>query len=355
MPLYPDMKELFIEMRKSPRYADEQGEGSTSKFLPVKMVNDVIASQDVAQIIGLLTHARGLQGALFDKGLDMIDDIGRFLEMETNYNAIQGQKNQFQKNKKKYQAHKYYETAPYAHPELLIRSNESRFFNYNEDGGLVPSNTVTVNRARKIPQYEIFGQTGYYNSNVDELFRDKSFYTIVEQHKTLFNKLRKAKDPRIFDKDLYSISKNNPDGSVRIIMLISDEAIESLQYLKNMYNYISVQIQKLERAKNKYMQDSVRMGKVDQFDKLINMRQRNLQHIIDKYNLPVSRNQLNVDAIAALIESSPNNANLRAYIQPSGIPKIRDNIMKLKTLRENAATRRGGRRRRRRGRQTARK
>jgi hypothetical protein len=201
------------------------------------------------------------------------------------------------------------------------------------------------NLIRNSPEYEFLGPTGYYNSNVNELFRDKSFYKIVKYLKKTFNTFRITKDVRIFDKDLYIINKNNPDGSITTIKLISDEAIKALQYYKNMYNYISVQIQKLERAKNQYMQDSVRMGKLEQIDKLITMRERNLQHIIDKYSLPVSRNQLNVDSIAGLIQASPNNTNLRTYIQPSGIPKIRDNIMKLKTLRENAATRRGGRRR----------
>ena len=159
IPLYPDIKEIFIEMRKSPRYADENVEGSTSKFLPVKMVDDVIASQDVAQIVGLLSHARGLQNALFEGGLDLIDDIGQFLSMETNYDAIQAQRNIYVRNKKKYEAYKYYQTAPYINPELLIRSSEAPFFNYNENGGLVPSKTLTVmgpnglNLIRNTPEY----------------------------------------------------------------------------------------------------------------------------------------------------------------------------------------------------------
>jgi hypothetical protein len=350
IPLYPDIKELFIEMRKGSRYADEQDEGSTSKFLPVQMVNDVIERQDLAEIVRLLSHARGLQNALFEGGIDLIEDINDFLAMETNYDAIQAQRNQFERNKKKYQAHKYYETAHMTHPEFPYRSSGARFFNFNENGRHVPSKTITVmgpnglNVIRNTPEYEFLGPTGYYNSNVNELFRDESFYKIINYLQKKFNTFRKAKDIRVFHKDLYTINKNNPDGSVTTIKLISDEAIDALQYLKNTYDYITVQIRKLERAKNQYMQDSVRMGRVEEFDKLISMRQRNLQHIIDKYDLPVSRNQLNVDTIAALIQNSPNNANLRAYIQPSGIPKIRDNIMKLTTLRANAATRRGGRR-----------
>ncbi len=356
MSLRENVKQKFIAKRQEQQYISENYEGSPSKFLPVKMVDAVIDERNIRQIVELLIHARALYKAIIQGAYERLDIFFQtFLLQNFNYNIIAEQKQKFSSNKRKYEHYKRWKQdqntlrsiIPYGH----LLPNPEPHFNFNEEGHAVQSqyNMNYNNPSRIQPNYEMLGPTGYYNQNVNSVFKTPFQAAQLRWVQQALREMIAVKDPALFF---------NIDLFVDVdffVELLGDEAIEFIIYIRNSLNHILVMIEKLERAKVELINFAISTGQVDQFDALINLRERNIKAIAEKYN--IEPNAVQIEKLVELTQSpnstEANIAELRAFIQPNKLPKIRQNLNRLRGLKQNAATRKAGGRRSRR--QTARK
>lgn len=329
IPLRPNVKAQLFNKAKIPEYSEE--ENSSSKFIPIKIVDEAIRSQNLTEIVELLTLARFLKS----KSIQVITED--FLSINTNpiYNRDQRVKYRADRRRWKYQQE---------HP---LNHSYRPFYNYNNKGGLVPSMTEPYHGAngvefmRVIPEYEMLGPTGYYNEGREAellFFKPTSFFEELRRRQALLVSYIKAEDSRMFDPDLY------------MGLVSTDKIIVS----RDLFDYLYVIIARLEKAKVELINYFVSIGRADKIEELIALRKRNLDNI----------GYQNLTSVAAKIMSSNDDeekARLHDILQPHRLPKILDNLNKLRGLKQNAsksakkATHKGGRRHPNKRRQTARK
>lgn len=358
MSLKENVKQKFIAKRQEPQYISENYEESPSKFLPVKMVDDVIQKRNIREIVELLIHARALYKAIIQGAYERLDIFFQiFLLQNFNYNIIAEQKEKFSSNKRKYAHYKQWKqyqntlhsTMLYGH---LLPIGEPHF-NFNEEGHAVQSQyNMNYNDPPRIqPNYERLGPTGYYNQNVNSVFKTPFQAAQLRWVQQALREMIAVKDPALFF---------NIDLFVDIdffVELLGHEAIEFIIYIRNSLNHIIVMIDKLERAKVELINFAISTGQVDQFDALINLRERNIKAIAEKYD--IEHNTVQRDKLVELMQS-PNRTQeekdeLRAFIHPNKLPKMRQNLNRLRGLKQNATRKAGGRRNRRHANKTKRK
>jgi hypothetical protein len=352
IPLRPNVKQRFIGMRHNPRYSSETTvgpqfteslidpeHGLISRFLPAGMVDDVIERNNVREIIELLTHARALLHDIFNVFLDKNEELYEFQYLQE---IIKNYKKQ-QEKYRRYLGYKEIQAARHGRYGRLLSIEPD--FNFNNYGNPKPSKYITIpgsntlNGMRVEPNYERDGKMGLLDNPVNPQYENPAFLAVLEGPQAIFQSMREEENPELF---------NLPQDF--FMGFVSPKTIEYLTFLKNMYIHLQLQIKKLEDAKKTAMKRVITKKSAmksfiyrnkDQIDKLIALRMKNLQEIADKHGFN-SVNSLTVDAIAERLmsASAEERDELLALIQPNRLPKIQNNLNRLRTIRQTAGRRR---------------
>lgn len=328
-PLRNNVKQRFFSMAKTPKYAEE--ETSTVKYLPIKLVDDVIASQNLVEIFELLTLARFLEKKLLETGLNDFEEVKIFLAMDTDLDSIKKQRKKFNRNKKSWEWQQHYKT--------VIPAGE--YINYKPSGNAKPSKTEIIQgangpeRVRIIPDYEWLGRSGHYNQNKSKMhiFQDEGYFNELRRRQNLLVSYMVSHDPLMFDTDL-------------LIGFVRHEVIDEIINLKNFYTYLHVIIGRLEREMVGLMDFAVKTGRVDQIEALERIRLTNLEDLADKYDVDMAALQ-SIHSRVKLIRSPDRTEEEANELRSTVLPKILSNLDHLRRMKQNAKTSKGGRRNRR--------